>query len=145
MLRPADLRRRIGVFLMVLAGLVNIHSCSIEPFPTEDDLLGKWTIQNQVEETIWIEFHSNHEFTVHRGGLRADAFVRGTYSLSRGEITFLNTEGQYNPACEKPGKYRLSVRDGATIRLKHLEDYCPSRKRFTALAWKRFDTNPEAP
>lgn len=121
-----------------------MNSCSIEPFPTDEDLLGKWIIQDQAEETIWIEFHANHEFTVHRGGVRADAFVRGNYSLSRGEITFLNTEGQYNAACEKPGKYRLSVRDGSTIRLKHLEDYCPSRKRFTVLAWKRFDTTEAA-
>lgn len=135
--------RLLIVFSIALVGALSLNSCSIEPFPTEADLLGKWTVQDQGGESIWIEFHANGEFTVHRGGIRADAFVRGTYSLSRGEITFLNTEGQYNPACEKPGKYRLSVRDGATIRLKHLEDYCPSRKRFTALAWKRFYTNPE--
>lgn len=115
---------------------VLVTGCSIEPFPSESDLIGSWTIVASETESVWIHFHEDGIFSVHRGGKRADAFIRGTYALSRGEIEFLNTDGQFSAACEKPGKYRLLI-DEESLKLKPLEDYCPSRKKFTSNRWIR--------
>lgn len=131
MLKKLLLRSAAG-----LAWVLMLWGCSIEPFPSESDLIGSWTIVPSETEPVWIRFQEEGVFTVHRGGKRADAFIRGTYSLSRGEIELLNTEGQFTAACEKPGKYRLII-DEESLKLKHLEDYCPSRKKFTSNRWIR--------
>jgi hypothetical protein len=118
------------LFIALVIGL--FPACTLEPFPQESDLTGKWLFNSSRGQLV-IEIADNHTFTVSNATSKSK-MMWGKWSYDKGVISMTNTGGRFGENCEGEGLYEVFHEDG-NLRFEPKKDRCNSRKNSMQEVW----------
>jgi len=118
--------------LIALLMFASLTACTLEQFPLESDLTGKWRFDSSRGELV-IHIAEDHTFTVSNATSKSK-MMWGNWSYDKGVISMINTGGRFGENCEGEGLYEVFVEgDNLTFELK--KDRCNSRKNSMKDVW----------
>lgn len=119
-----------NLFIYGLIGLLT--ACTLEQFPLESDITGKWLFNSSRGELV-IHIADDHTFTVANATSKSK-MMWGEWSYEKGVISMTNTGGRFGENCEGEGLYEVFL-EGENLTFELKNDRCNSRKNSMKETW----------